>query len=280
MNEVLELSEEEVKQRIAEIFQSWPLYRTLKYKGEFEGNFPKTIKLFCKSCKQETFWEIQPKFFYRSNAIDQVLYRCRNCGESIVQFLLKWDTDAGMLMTSLSKVGQFPPLEERINTELEEKLSANESNDIELYRKALRCRNFNLGLAAVTYLRRVVENRMNDLLDLIAELIKTYNLLPERVEELKTVKDSWRFADKVNYASDLLPSYLKPYGKNPIDNLHDIASDGIHNRPDDECLQVFDKARYVFEFLFRQLEVSQQEAEAFIKGLNAMGDIRSERGRK
>ena len=44
-----------------------------------------------------------------------------------------------------------------------------DKEDLSFYKNALRMRNYNLGIAAVAYLRRVVENKINDVLDVLAQ---------------------------------------------------------------------------------------------------------------
>ena len=60
-----------------------------------------------------------------------------------------------------------------------------------------------------------------------------------------------------------------PGGVNPIDKLHDLASDGIHNRSEDECLEIFDRCKASFEYVFRELDVQIEDAKAYIASLNA-----------
>lgn len=63
------------------------------------------------------------------------------------------------------KVGQWPPLAIEPAPALADSLG---KEDVELYKKALINANFSHGIAALAYFRRVVENKVNDLIDLIA----------------------------------------------------------------------------------------------------------------
>ena len=62
------------------------------------------------------------------------------------------------------KIGQNPPL--TIHPAKQLRL---DGEDLDLYKKALISRNFSHGIGALSYLRRVVENRMNALLELVIE---------------------------------------------------------------------------------------------------------------
>lgn len=141
------------------------------------------------------------------------------------------------------KVGQWPPLEERVPDTLKKVL---DKEDLSFYKNALRMRNYNLGTAAVAYLRRVVENKINDVLDVLAEAAQEHSFAAEELKKIKEAKRSFRFDDKIDYAANLLPPHLRPEGKaNPIDVLHDLTSDGLHSKSEEECIDVFDKVRKV-----------------------------------
>lgn len=201
-------------------------------------------------------------------------YECRNCHYETCRFFFYW---YGKPETKCSfiKAGQFPPLEERIPAELEHQLRG---DDLEFYKRALRCRNFNFGIAALAYLRRVVENRMNDLLDLIAEAARHAGYGAEELKNLDQVKTGRIFDDKVSYAAAILPPALKPGNTNPFDLLHDLASGGLHSLSDSECIDVFDQSRTVFEHVFIELKVRETKDNRFLEGVKQLQKRRSERG--
>jgi len=210
---------------------------------------PEQIKIHCsdKKCGHETWWEVEEqKVYFSGMRINQRLYKCKNCDRRNVVYCFIWlEQEEQNLFV---KVGQYPELEERVPESLEKTLGP---ADLKMYKNALRMRNFNLGIAAVAYMRRVVENRMNDMLEILYEAAVAHNVLAELLARHMAVKAEKRFAVKVEYAGDLLPAYLRPPGKpNPIQILHELASDGIHARSDEECVDIFDSCRKTFEFVF------------------------------
>src|SRR5207244_2354760 len=110
--------------------------------------------------------------------------------------------------------------------------------------------------------------RTNELLDMLAaEAIQT-GVSADVLKEIEEGKKSFKFSDKINLAKKIIPSTLRPGGHNPIDQLHDIASEGLHWKTEEECAVMFDKARGVFEFLFPEMERRKTSALEFHKHLS------------
>lgn len=272
-DEIPKVKYEEIPRRLAEVLAKWPLYRAFVYSYEEynQSNLPDQIQHYCKSCKAEQRWSLlqrdQRTYYYGFCTVE---YLCRNCREANLHYYYIWNQNETTKTSGFIKIGQHPPLEERIPTQLEARLEAKGSEDLDYYKKALRCRNFNFGLAALSYLRRVIENRMNDMLDLIADLAREYHFATDEIAELEHIKASRVFDNKVTFASKILPPSLRPSGENPVDLLHDIASEGIHHKSEDECIELFDTSRHVFEYLFRELEVRKADADQYVAGLKEL----------
>ncbi len=258
--------DEDLSRALKGILESWPLYRVLEYSGSALTTLPKYIGMWCPTCKNDLWWErIDYSSSNERTGYGSAEYRCRNCTGETVRFYLYWKA-TNSSSSVFFKVGQFPPPEERIPRDLEKQLV---TGDLEFYKRAIRCRNFGYGLAALAYLRRAVENQMNQLLDLIAQSAKDSGFA-EDLKRLDEVKRSRVFDDKITYAAGILPPHLRPGGHNPIDRLHDIASEGIHSRSDDECIDIFDRIRLVFEYLFIELNVSLSKTKEFASKLNEL----------
>jgi hypothetical protein len=257
---------EALKSKLLEILQEWPLYRPFYYNGHHTSILPELIQLYCDDplCESLTRWETyigqQPNHggWYKSKE-----YVCKNCSRSKTVFYYNW-TARQDKFSFFTKIGQWPELETRISKALKRHL--HESNDHELYQKALRCRKQNLGIGAVSYLRRLVENKTNELLDMIAEQAALENFAADELKKIEDVKKSWRFSDKIDYAKHIIPPTLKaPH--NPLDELHDLTSEVIHHKSEEQCMEAFDKARVVFEYLFIELDRRKTGAAEFKKAL-------------
>jgi len=137
------------------------------------------------------------------------------------------------------KVGQWPPLLIDPPPELAKALG---TEDTELYKKALTNGNSAFGIGALAYFRRVIENKVNMILDLIGNAAQLAN-----------------FDAKIEYASKILPPHLRAGGHNPLNKLYAVASSGLHGKTDEQCLDDFQNARFEFEYLFKNLVVRNEE---------------------
>ena len=275
-----------LKEKLAEILESWPLYRRFQYTGEFLYSvddyapsgadhcamLPDTIRLFCraKDCQSSQLWELvdENKVFLLGR-FEKRTYKCRNCKSNSVTYFFLWNETQGSTGGVFIKVGQWPPLSHKPPKELERRL---DEEDYDFYVKALDCRNFNYGLAAVAYMRRVVENRTNDLLDLIAETLKAEGASAEEIDKIQEVKKSTVYENKLDVAQKVLPARLIREGSNPIKNLYLVTSQAIHEESEEECIDIFDRARAAFEYVFSELEVERARAENYAKTIRALNE--------
>lgn len=276
-------SDQALQESLSEVLTKWPLYRTFVYTGKGchagsknaygqENRFgllPKQVRLFCahEKCGYETLWEISDaQVFFGGDFIKREKYTCRNCGATVVHYCFIWQERKSNNI--FIKVGQYPELEERVPDTLKQTLDA---DDLKLYKNALRMRNFNLGVAAVAYMRRVIENRMNDMLEILHEAAISHDAPAELIARHKEMKEEKRFSVKVDYAGDLLPASLRPPGNpNPMAVLHELASDGIHAKSDEECVDIFDACRRTFEYVFGKLRIETEDAKNFVKEMSAL----------
>ena len=267
-------TDEELTAKLETVLQTWPLYRVLVYTGAFAVNtVPKYLSLHCNKCAKETYWETE---IYSSTDNKQGFttkqYACRNCGRSHVTYYFYWGQAAKS--ASFFKVGQWPELEETVSDTL---VNAMTPEDLKLYKNALRLRNFNLGIASMAYMRRVVENRMNDMLDVLHEAARVHNAPAEVLARHEEIKKDKRFSVKVDYAGDLLPVNLRPAGHpNPIAVLHELTSGGLHAKSDAECVDIFDECRQTFEYVFGKMRIEADEAKAFVNEMARLAKKKSE----
>jgi hypothetical protein len=276
-NTIEKHTEETLTKKLAEILETWPLYRQFDYEGVslhvaypsgkvFYGNLPESIRLYCNDhdCKNSQLWGLtDSRQISLGLGFNNRTYKCWNCrARQITYFFAWWATEQ---KGSFVKVGQYPPLTHTLPKELERRL---DEEDHAFYVKALDCRNFNYGLGACAYMRRVVENRTNDLLDLIAAALKAEGVTGEPLADIAKIKESKAYDKKLELAQKLLPARLIKEGENPIKKVHEVTSEAIHGKPEQECIDLFDSSRVAFEYVFSELEDERARAEEYAKAVS------------
>lgn len=264
-----QLSTEKLSERLAVVLRTWPLYREFTYTGVADGSLPGRIRLWCPGCGTEQNWGYpsRPGTSHKTGHPTEQTYGCLNCGKCHISYNFWWGLGADKV-SKFFKIGQWPALEESIAPELEKVL---EGDDVRLYKNAIRLRNFNLGLGALAYMRRVVENRMNDILDALHESATEHKVSNRILARIESVKAAHGFSRKIDYAALLFPENLHPKGlPNPIAALHSLTSDGLHGCSENECAEIFDRCKAVFEYVFASLRPSVQESKAFLRNLSKL----------
>jgi hypothetical protein len=263
----------ELNVELVKILESGALFRTIRYSADIHNfsattaNYvylPKLISRPCERCKIQTFWECGSNSMDIAEAFAIRTYKCRNCTNESVRFAIAWWRVGKSVL--FEKFGEYPKPEVSIPKILEEKLGKDDSS---LYRRALISFNISHGIAAIAYARRVVENKVDVLLDLIVEATKLSGSENPHLAEVAKVKDSHQVDRKIELASILLPTHLRPGGHNPLTTLYSNLSDALHGKSDSECLTVFEEFRFVFEYLFRNLSTENAEAAEFAKKFTA-----------
>ena len=182
------------------------------------------------------------------------------------------------VVTKVQKIGQIPALSISIPKGLEKNLGAASAS---MYKKALISRNQGYGLAAVTYLRRVVEDKTDELIDVVAQVGEAHGVETEIVNKIRAAKsERTTYDSKLKLASTVLPASITPDGANPLGILYDLVSEGIHDLSEERCIEVADRTRDVFEFTFTHLRAETTGRQSFVAKVKelASGKKKAEKG--
>lgn len=276
----LESTRNRILNEISVLLSEGPLYKTYKYEGDLWVRepmryfaFPDTLRTYCSDdlCNTVQVWQavtaIQTGNGYAQvNTLTSTSFLCRNCKRSHVAYFLSIEADqrGGKII----KVGQWPPL----SREPDPVVSAGWSpHDKQLYRDAMTFRNSNKGIGALPYIRRIIETHVIDILTLISDAHKRQPIPGFDEAVFEKVRLSHRFTDKLDFARDYLPVGLVPAGSpNPIGTLYDLISDGLHERTEDECVDIFDRCKVAFEFVVRKLTEAKRDDEAYIESVRLL----------
>lgn len=160
-------------------------------------------------------------------------------------------------------MGQWPPPSRKLDTRV---VSGWNKDDLSFYREATTLRNVGKGIAALPYLRRIIENHISDILQLLQDSNDRSPIPGFDSAKLVTARKSHRFQDKLDFARDYLPTDLTPKGaQNPILTLYALISDALHQRSEAECCDIFDHCKTAFEFVIKKLAEARRDDEEYIR---------------
>ena len=258
----------------SEFIETAPLYTWMKIIN-FEP--PDSITRMCSSdlCKRETTWfsvckthetiVTTPKISFHHVGYTCALCKNKSYAVFYELFWTKNEKTAGWQYSAVRKIGQTPAQDISIPAELSDRLGST----ADYYKKALICRSQGYGIAAMAYLRRVVDEKTDALIDVIAELAKTYVTDANGIRNLLSAKQEVRYEDKLKVAAELIPEAIKPGGVNPLGQLYQLTSTGLHSQTDDQCIAIFDDLKADFEYVFRNLHLQAEERRDFAKRMQS-----------
>lgn len=254
-----------------------PLYRKAKL-----DNLPSTadnllkvkINMYCPRCKSDQTFVMQNEYWETYDHINfpirgQVLrlfYVCAHCTTFARYFFVRVDENNKYIM----KVGQYPPWDISLDPDIAKFLG----DHVDLYKKGLICESQGYGIAAFAYYRRIVEEVIGELLEEITQLLsgEDQNKFMRALEETRKTTVA---QDKIALVKDLLPPILRPQGMNPLAELHSTLSKGIHDKSDDDCLQLAMTIREVLIFLVNQATASKEASKTFTNGMRKLLERKS-----
>jgi hypothetical protein len=128
--------------------------------------------------------------------------------------------------------------------------------------KGRRCENQGLGIGAFVYYRRVVESHKNQILDEIVRVAQKVSAPAEMVATLEAAKTEIQFSKALASVKNAMPQLLLIDGHNPLSLLHSALSTGLHDKSDEECLELAQSIRAVLVELAERLgQALKDEAE-------------------
>jgi len=133
--------------------------------------------------------------------------------------------------------------------------------DAEYFLKGHRSEAQGLGIAAFAYYRRVVENQRTHIFDEIISAAEHVGAEPAMIERLKHLRQHWRFQQSVDELKGCLPQILLIEGQNPLELLHPVLSDSIHDRTDEEALEIAGEIRLVLINLAERIALAKTQSD-------------------
>ena len=167
---------------------------------------------------------------YLKTGLSHFEFTCVSCGRSKREYHVEQTVNEETIQ--LQKYGERPRKRLARDPVLQRFLN----DDLDNYEKAVDCLSNGYGVAAFVYFRRVVENNINGLLDLVQEDAQSSGADPEVVAALAELRGNPPMRKKIRIANRALPEHLKLDGQNPLAKLYQVLSEGVHRLPEEECL--------------------------------------------
>jgi len=255
----------------------WPLYTPFDCPGFTP---PNPISFDCEECGKETTWGLSHNYSPPGQDFTSARYQCGLCRKKYltVMYRVSETTKRSIMgpagteyrydIAQVQKIGQFPPLSIAIPKALQKNLGVSSTD---LYKKSLISRNTNFGLGAVTYIRRVVQDKTDELIEVVAKLAEAHNVEPEVVNNIRAVKkERTTYEAKLKIAATVVPSSLVVDGANPLAVLYDLVSAGIPDLTEEQCTALADETKSVFEFTFTHLRAEIKVREDFVASVKKL----------
>ena len=197
------------------------------------------LKLYCPAdfCSDVRFFDA---FQTQKVALNEkwsrlfLKYSCSNCRSrsKIFAIMARWNAvaDEGEAV----KIGEWPPFGPQLSVRMAS--IAGQSKD--LFQMGHRAEMQGLGIAAMVYYRKVIENQKNHIIDEIIRVARRTHLSEPQIEKLKAARDEKEFKRAVEIISDAIPQLLLINGYNPLALLEQALTKGLTVERDHDALRL------------------------------------------
>lgn len=257
--------------RIKEFLENAPLYSWREFKrpdANRSSLWINEIDAYCEICQQHRpFQDLRPRGS-GAGMPDKALstgqsyfeFTCVSCRKDRHEYLV--DRIVTDQTIKIQKYGELP----RKKLDRDPLLQKFFSHDSDNYEKSVVCLANGYGIAAFAYMRRIIENNIASLLDMIKEEIEATDSNSLQLSKLAELKKESPMSDKIKIANSALPEYLIPSGLNPLGRLYQVLSEGVHNYSDESCLERAAAIQACIKYLISELASRKKNRESF-KGL-------------
>src|SRR5947207_1667447 len=97
------------------------------------------------------------------------------------------------------------------------------------------------------------------------------------IDRLKHLRDHWRFQQSVDELKGCLPQILLIDGQNPLELLHPVLSDSIHDRTDEEALEIASEIRLVLINLAERIALAKTQSAELQQAVAKLAARRAKR---
>jgi len=201
-----------------------------------------------------------------------VTYACSRCKKYWKTFACCFWLDESKILLA-RKIGEDPAFGEPLPL----RLLSLAGKDRDLLLKAKVAENRGLGIGALTYYRRVVTRQFDRLLDVIIDVAKKTQCPEEHIAKLNAARGRFEFSRTLEDLKDVIPASLHIDGQNPLLLLYGETSEGLHDRTDEECLELAKDVRSVLAELTDKIEHIRKDRREVHDAVKRLSKRRSKR---
>ena len=186
-------------------------------------------------------------------------FQCQGCPKGLQKFYL----EISYFKPGIRKIGQYPPWSISLEKPLEKFLGEHSK----LMKNGVICESQGYGIGAFAYYRRVLEEKIEGILEDIKRLLVTLGNNEHSIDLIKKAIASHQMEDKINIAKDGLPGNLRPEGINPLTIIYQALSRGIHAKTDEECIDQAIEIRECLSFLIETLHTQGEKTVGYLEAI-------------
>ncbi len=188
-------------------------------------------------------------------------YTCRNCKKSAKTFSLLVRPYEKSGSAKVYKLGEYLPF----GPPLHPKVIALVGSDRELFLKGRRAELRGLGIGAFAYYRRVVDEQKGRIISEIGRVASRLGATPGILQLFAEAEKETQFSAAIDKINDAIPESLLVTGHNPLTLLYSALSEGLHEKTDEECLELATSIRVVLTELAERISTALKD-EAELRG--------------
>lgn len=225
--------------------------------------FPQiTIDVYCPSCQRETVFnpanrEVDWVNVNGDKAIKEgVQYAHFQCSRKHCKCNLYFVFQ--IFNGVVTKIGQFPSIADLLSPEIKKYSAVLPSGLISDWQRAIGLRAHGIGAGSYVYLRRIIENMVNE--------AAAVALKDEKLEEDDFIKSRW--PEKIKMLSKYLPNYLVENAK-----VYSVLLKGVHELSEAECSDYFDVIHTSIEIICEEKLAELERARKAKAGSKALQKV-------
>ena len=193
-------------------------------------------------------------------------YSCSNCRSrsKIFAIMARWNTvaDEGEAM----KIGEWPPFGPQVSVRLTPLLGQNQALFLMGYRAEMQ----GLGMGAMVYYRKVIENQKNQMIDEIIRVGRRNHAFDSQIEKLKAARGEKEFKKAVEIISDEIPRALLINGYSPLALLEQALAKGSQVEKDHDALRLAAAIRRILTELAERMARALEDQTDLEEAVNTI----------